>query len=110
MSIEIKMNFGKRKLIDQQLDVYLNWEHRRAPQGTYINAYEDWIRQFITFVDKEDVYDINEYHITEFTRGVNLNNESTAVKNTALKAVKSFCRFYAARGKRKVNIGQMTCA
>jgi site-specific recombinase XerD len=96
------MNIFNRSvsLVDQQVSVWIAWENRVNPYGLYLREYERWVREFIRFISKADLCDVDESDVDAFLDQVALSHNGQYPVRSAEKAVNSVRRFYTARGKK----------
>lgn len=89
-----------RSLAQQQVDVWIAWERRRAPFSNCLHEYESWARQFVEFISKQDVCDVGEEDIKAFLDEIDSDGmHGKWYTDGAESAIRSICRFYVARGK-----------
>ena len=96
----------KKTLPEQQINVWAAYQQRKyryssVVAGSYIGQYVAWQTEFIKFVGKDDVCDVEEDDIRKFLRHVRGSAEAQFEIEDAQKAIHAIIQFYAARGKRK---------
>jgi site-specific recombinase XerD len=97
----LKKNSNKKPLIEQQINVWIAWERRKAPYGMYLSEYESWLIQFSKFNNtKSDVCDITDDDVVRFINHLRDIRDATWWLSSAEKAIRSIRRFYTARGKK----------
>ena len=90
------MFFHKPKPIDDQINVFMRWCFRIGHQtGTW----RHWLEEFVKTSDLEDVYDVEQEHITQYLSDVSVLYRGDHQLSQAEKAVRSFVRYYIARNR-----------
>ena len=89
-------------LAERQIEVWIAWENRANPSGTYQSQYDSWARQFVEFISKDDICDIEQDDVESFLDHVASTVNGQYPLLVAKKSVNALIRFYTARGKRMV--------
>lgn len=87
-------------LVEQQIQVWIAWENRINPDGTYQSNYDNWARKFIEFIGKDDICDVGPDDVESFLLFLSSTINGQYQLNVARKAVNAIRRFYTARGKK----------
>ena len=85
----------KRRLIDQQIHVYISWVRRH--HGWAMLDDEQWIVTFINHSGIEDVDDATGAHFDDFMTTIRKEHNGQVAHKRARLAVKRFLRYYEAR-------------
>lgn len=89
--------FARKKLIDEQVDVYSAWTVRH--HGWCLNSDQAWIRMFINTQGITDVEDSSSQSLEAFLRLVDERYQSKWAVDDARVSVLRFMRYYEARTK-----------